>query len=146
MSRTRRPSGDVIILRAGGQPAIARLVVRGKNESIAGTNFAHRPLFQPIIKKPTVLGAAARAPVGKMVLATKIARDRAARPPDFHYQPIIRHKLPANVGSPQPIGRQVMVTTVSRDRAARPPDYHFRATYLTFKPSGMQVIRWWIKT
>ncbi len=146
MGRTRRPSGDVIILRAGGQPAIARLVMRGKNESIAATNFAHRPLFQPIIKKLGIVNPRPPDPVSKNLFVMKISRDRAARPPDFHYQPIIRHKLPANVGSPQPIGRQMMVTTVSRDRAARPPDYHFRATYLTFKPSGMQVIRWWIKT
>ncbi len=142
----KRHLGHAAIIRAGGQPAVGRALIRTKAARDA-SGFAHRPLFQPIIK--TLLRYAPPAavpPVSRNLFVLKIARDRAMRPPDFRFQAIIKHKLPANVGSPQPIGKQFLVTRVSRDRAARPPDFRYHPMMSTFHPSGVQVIRWWIKT
>ncbi len=114
--------------------------------SVSRDRAAQRPVhhYQPYIRRSLPGNVAPQGPIGKMVLVTRVSRDRATKP--NHRYPIIEKTLIRYAVASNPIGKQVMATRVSRDRAAKPPVHHYHATYLTFKPSGVQVIRWWIKT
>lgn len=45
-----RPAGRVFIIKGGGVAAVGRMVLRGDKVSRDASNFARRPLFQPVIR------------------------------------------------------------------------------------------------
>ncbi len=81
----KRHLGHATIIRAGGQPAVGRALIRTKAARDA-SGFAHRPLFQAIIKRIEAFQPPPQ--MGVIIAVTKIALARATRPA-HRYRPMM---------------------------------------------------------
>lgn len=76
---SRSPRGHIAAIKGGGQPSVARIVIRGTGVARDAANAAHRPLFQPIIRKLyTFAPPVSTTPIGVVVTPVGVAASQAA--------------------------------------------------------------------